>query len=203
LGGRNRGWWELSSPKFEILKWAQTGRNRFYKLQKNKIYHKYRAGCGKRGDTVNLKAGVTAEDRAVAAAAAQQQLLPPWKRPEEEKLCRGCCKRQRAAVRLLIMIQHLGTLPASKLTRHSKPEENAAVTDEQDLKATLQVILGRQVAAPKRTHADAELAASAEQRLRADVQHQDGRDDEESTASAQVGWCVCKCMHESVAAAQI
>ncbi len=165
------------------------------------IYHKYCAGCGKRGDTVKLKVGVTAEDRAVAAAAAQQQLLPPWERPEEEKLCVVCYNRQGAAVRQLI--QHLGALPARKLTRHSKPEEKAAATDEQELKAALQVILERRVAAPKRTHADAELAASAEQRSRAVVQHQDGRDNEESTAAAQVGWSVCKCMHESVAAAQM
>ncbi len=137
----------------------------------------------------------------MAAAASQQQLLPPWKRPEEEKLCVVCYNRQGAAVRQLI--QHLRTLPACKLTRHSKPEEKAAVTAEQELKAALQVILERRVAAPKRTHADAELAASAEQRLRAVVQHRDGRDNEESTAAAQVGWSVCKCMHESVAAAQM
>ncbi len=155
----------------------------------------------KRGDTVKLKAGVTAEDRTVAAAAAQQQILPPWKPPEEEKLCRGYCNRQGAAVQQLI--QDLSTLPARKLTRHSKPKEKAAATAEQELKAALQVILERPVAAPKRTHADAELAASAEQRLRAVVQHQDGRDDEESTAAAQVGRSVCKCVHESVAAAQI
>ena len=165
------------------------------------IYHTYCAGCGKRGDSVKLKACATAEDRTVAAAAAQQQILTPWERPEEEKLCMGCQNRQGAAVRQLI--QRLGALPARKLTRHSKPEEKAAVTAEQELKAALQVILERRVAAPKRTRADAELAASAEQRLMAVVQHQDGRDDEESTAAAQVGWCVCKCMHGSVAAAQI
>jgi len=111
------------------------------------IYHTYCAGCGKRGDSVKLKACATAEDRTVAAAAvAQQQILLSWKLPVEEELCRVCSKRQGAAVWQLI--QHLGTLPARKLTRHSKPEEDAAAMAEQEVKAALQVILERQVAEP-------------------------------------------------------
>ena len=126
-----------------------------------KTIHQHCAGCKKRGDTVKLVAGLTAEDRAAVAAALELQFLDRWELPDEEKVCRGCSKRLVAAVRLLD--QHLASTPARRLTRKSSADDTAAAAAaEQHVRAAVQVILRRQPAAAQRAHADAKLAAIVE-----------------------------------------
>ncbi|KAF5842178.1 hypothetical protein DUNSADRAFT_8865 [Dunaliella salina] len=149
-----------------------------------KTNRKHCAGCGKRGDEVKLEAGLTAEERRAAKAAVDHQFLVPWKRPDVEKVCRGCSKRLAAAVQQLG--QYLERTPARRLTRNSSAEDRAAVATEQQLRAAVQQILEWQPAAPQRSHADVQLAASAAQPSSAAVvQHGDGMDEAEGADAAE------------------
>jgi hypothetical protein len=70
--------------------------------------------------------------------------------------CQAAVLNAGVRARCWYIHQHLARTPAGRMTRKSSVEDTAAAA-EQGLRAAVHLILGRQPAAPQRSHADAQL----------------------------------------------